>query len=70
MIEIVSEEDIAERKPYRFSDKVLARMAKERKEKERKKKEMALSITKIDGLTEIIPEEIVYRNALSILSDS
>jgi hypothetical protein len=53
MLQVIDKTDIAERKPYKYSEKVSARMRKERKVREMKRKNMARNITKIDTLTEI-----------------
>lgn len=69
MIQLVEEDEIAERKQYRFSDKVVAKMARRRREKEEKKKNMARIIVKIDTLDEIIPEDVIHgSNLRNILS--
>lgn len=54
MLQIVDKNDIAERKPYRYSAKVSARIRKEKKAKEMKRKNMAYNVTKIDSLTETV----------------
>lgn len=54
MLQIVDKDEIAERKPYRYSEKVSAKIRKEKKAKEMKRKNMAYNVTKIDSLTEII----------------
>jgi hypothetical protein len=56
MLQIVDKSEIAARKPYRYSSKVLERMRKAKKAKERKKQNMARKIIRIDTLTEIIEE--------------
>jgi hypothetical protein len=53
MLQVIDKTDIAERKPYKYSEKVSTRMRKERKIREMKRKNMARNITKIDTLTEI-----------------
>ena len=59
MLQIVGKDEIAERRPYRFSDKVAEKIRKRRKEKELKRKNMAHVIVRIDTLDEIIPEDII-----------
>lgn len=58
MIQLIDETEVAERKPYKFSEKVSEKMRKERKQKELKRKKMANSIVRINTFTEIIPDEI------------
>jgi len=54
MLQIIDKTEIAERKPYRYSEKVSAKMRKEKKIREMKRKNMARNITRIDTLTEIV----------------
>ena len=54
MLQIIDKTETAERKPYRYSDKVSERMRREKKAREMKRKNMARNITRIDNLTEII----------------
>ena len=54
MLQIVDKTEIAERKPYKYSEKVSERMRKEKKVREMKRKNMARNITRIDTLTEIV----------------
>jgi hypothetical protein len=69
MIQLIGKDEIAERKQYRFSDKVVAKMIRRRREKEEKKKNMARIIVKIDTLDEIIPEDVIYgSNLISALN--
>lgn len=75
MLQIVDKTDIAERRPYRYSEKVSARMRKEKKVKEMKRKNMACNITKIDTLTEIVEDMandngILSGNILNSILDS
>lgn len=65
MIQLVGEDELAERKPYKFSDKVMAKMIRRKKNKEQKRKNMAQVIVRIDTLDEIIPEDIMYGNSLN-----
>ena len=58
MIQLVDESEVAERKPYKFSEKVSEKMRKERKQKELKRKKMANSIVRINTFTEVIPDEL------------
>jgi hypothetical protein len=73
MLQVIDKVDIAERKPYKYSEKVSARMRKERKVKELKRKNMARNITKIDTLTEITDieiDEILSGNILNRLLEN
>ncbi len=54
MIQIVDKEDVAKRKPYRFSYDVIKKMAMRRKEKEIRRIKIATSIDKINSLVEAI----------------
>ena len=54
MLQIIDKAEIAERKPYKYSEKVSAKIRKEKKVREMKRKNMARNITKIDNLTEIV----------------
>lgn len=54
MLQVIDKTEIAERKPYKYSEKVSERMRKEKKVREMKRKKMARNITRIDTLTEII----------------
>lgn len=54
MLQVVDKDEIAQRKPYKYSEKVSAKMRKEKKVREMKRKSMARNITKIDTLTEIV----------------
>lgn len=54
MLQIIDKTEIAERKPYKYSEKVSAKMRKEKKIKEMKRKNMARNITRIDTLTEVV----------------
>lgn len=68
MLQVVDEGEIAERKPYKFSEKVAERIRKRRKEKEQKRRNMAQIIVRIDALDEIVPEDILYgTNLRSVL---
>lgn len=58
MLQVIDKTDIAERKPYKYSEKVSERMRKERKVREMKRKNMARNITRIDTLTEIVGDMI------------
>lgn len=53
MLQVIDKTEIAERKPYKYSEKVSERMRKEKKIREMKRKNMARNITRIDTLTEI-----------------
>lgn len=53
MLQVIDKTEIAERKPYKYSEKVSERMRKEKKVREMKRKNMARNITRIDTLTEI-----------------
>lgn len=64
MIQLINENEIAERKPYKFSAKVLDRIRRNRESRERKRREMAQSIVRINDLTEIVPGEIIYGRVL------
>lgn len=57
MLQIIDKTEIAKRKQYRYSDKVSARIRKQKKIREMKRKNMANNITKIDSLTEIIDDD-------------
>lgn len=65
MLQVIDEDEIAKRKPYRFSEKVAEKIRKRRKDKEQKRKNMAQIIVRIDTLDEIIPEDIIYGSSLS-----
>lgn len=54
MIQIVNENEVAERKPYRFSYDTIIKMTMRKKEKEIRKIKMANSIVKINSLVEAI----------------
>ena len=56
MLQVIDKTEIAERKPYKYSEKVSERMRKEKKVREMKRKKMARNITRIDTLTEIISD--------------
>ena len=56
MLQIIDKTEIAERKPYKYSEKVSTKMRKEKKVREMKRKNMARNITRIDTLTEIISD--------------
>lgn len=58
MLQVIDKTEIAERKPYKYSEKVSERMRKEKKAKEMKRKSMARNITRIDTLTEMIGDMI------------
>ncbi len=60
MLQLIGEDELAERKPYKFSDKVREKMMKRKKDKEQKRKNMANVIVKIDSLDEIVGEDVVY----------
>lgn len=66
MIEIVGKDEIAERKPYKFSSKVAAKILQRKKEKEQKRKNMARIIAKIDALDEIIPDDSHKNNLMRV----
>ena len=66
MLQIVDKDEIAERRPYRFSEKVAEKIRKRKKEKELKRKNMAHVIVRINTLDEIIPEDIICGNRLGI----
>ena len=53
MLQVIDKAEIADRKPYKYSEKVSERMRKEKKVREMKRKNMARNITRIDTLTEI-----------------
>lgn len=63
MLQVIDKTDLAERKPYKYSEKVSARMRKEKKVKAMKRKNMACNITKIDTLTEMV-EDMVNDNGI------
>ena len=54
MLQVIDKTEIAERKPYKYSEKVSERMRREKKVREMKRKNMARNITKVDTLTEIV----------------
>ncbi len=56
MLQIIDKSEIADRKPYRYSEKVSAKMRKERKAREMKRKNMARYIIRIDALTEVVED--------------
>ena len=58
MLQVIDKTEIAERKPYKYSEKVSERMRKEKKVREMKRKNMARNITRIDTLTEIVGDMI------------
>jgi len=64
MLKVVGEDEIAERKPYKFSEKVAEKIRKRRKEREQKRKNMAQIIVRIDTLDEILPEDTICGNNL------
>lgn len=64
MIQLVEEDEIAERKPYKFSDRVMAKMIRRKKEKEQKRRNMAQVIVRIDTLDEIVSEDVMYAHNL------
>lgn len=64
MLQIVGKDEIAERRPYRFSEKVAEKIRKRKKEKELKRKNMAHVIVRINTLDEIIPEDIICGSRL------
>lgn len=59
MLQVIDKTEIADRKPYKYSDKVSERMRKEKKVKEMKRKNMARNVTRIDTLTEIVGDMII-----------
>lgn len=52
MIKIVNENEVAKRKPYRFSYEAMKRMTTRKEEREVKKIKIATSIFKINSLVE------------------
>lgn len=64
MLQVVDKNEIAERKPYKFSEKVSAKIRQRRKEREQNRKNMAQIIVRIDTLDEIVPGDIIYGNNL------
>ena len=54
MIQIVDKEEVAKRKPYRFSYEAIKKMARRKKEREIKKIKIATSIEKLNSLVEAI----------------
>ncbi len=59
MLQVVDKDEIAKRKPYKFSEKMAEKIRQRRKEREQKRKSMAQIITRVDTLDEIIPEDII-----------
>lgn len=72
MLQIIDKSEIAERKPYRYSDKVSAKMRKERKAREMKRKNMARCVTRIDAITEMVEgiDDDVSENILDSLLEN
>lgn len=56
MLQIIDKSEIAERKPYKYSEKVSERMRREKKIRDMKRKNMARNITRIDTLTEMVSD--------------
>lgn len=54
MLKIVEKDEVAERKPYRFSYEALKKMTMRKKEREIKKMKIATSTVKINSLVEAI----------------
>ncbi len=54
MIQIVDKEEVAKRKPYKFSYDVIKKMAMKRKEKEIRRIKIAISDSKINSFVEAI----------------
>lgn len=52
MLQIVDKEEVAERKPYRFSYEAIKKMSIRKKEREIKKMKIATSTVKINSLVE------------------
>jgi len=60
MLQIIGKDEIAKRKPYKFSERVAEKIRRRRKERELKMKNRARIIAKIDALDEIISEDVTY----------
>lgn len=54
MMQIVDENEVAERKPYKFSYEAIKKMTRRKKEREIKRIRMANSIAKINSLVDAI----------------
>lgn len=54
MLQIVDKDEVAERKPYRFSYEAIKKMEMRKKEREVKRIKIASSFTKINSLVEAI----------------
>ena len=54
MLKIIEKDEVAERKPYRFSYEAIKKMAMRKKEREIKKMKIATSTVKINSLVEAI----------------
>lgn len=52
MLRVIDKNEVAERKPYRFSYEAMKKMAMQKKEREIKKMKIATSIDKINSLVE------------------
>ena len=52
MIKIVEEDEVAKRKPYKFSYEAIKKMATKRQEREVKKIKIATSVFKINSLVD------------------
>lgn len=58
MLQVIDKTEIAERKQYKYSEKVSERIRKDKKIREMKRKNMARNITRIDTLTELVGDMI------------
>lgn len=57
MIRIIEKNEIAKRKPYRYSDRVLEKIRRARQSKENRRKNMARTIIKINALASILEDD-------------
>lgn len=57
MIRIIEKNEIAKRKPYRYSDRVLEKIRRARQSKEKRRKNMARTIIKINALASILEDD-------------
>ena len=64
MLQVVGKDEIAKRKPYKFSEKMAEKIRQRKKEREQKRRNIAQIITRVDTLDEIIPEDIIYGSNL------
>lgn len=57
MIRLIEKNEIAKRKHYKYSDRVLEKIRRAKQSKEKRRKNMARTIIKINALAEILEDD-------------